>query len=72
MKNQKGTIKVSGLENKIDFQIERYDFIEEIKGENCIYIFGAGSLADTITVKLRECGIHCFGALEVLQRGRYS
>lgn len=63
MKNQKGTIKVSGLENKIDFQIERYDFIEEIKGENCIYIFGAGSLADTITVKLRECGIHCFGAL---------
>lgn len=50
------------LKNKINLHANLYDFINELKGENNIYIFGAGSLADTVTMKLEKLGIHCVGA----------
>lgn len=51
------------LAYRVNFSTKVYDFIEELKGEDNIYIFGAGSLADTVLERLKIYGICCEGAL---------
>lgn len=50
------------LREKINLKADVYDFIEELGTKNDIYIFGAGSLADTVSTKLNSLGIQCAGA----------
>lgn len=50
------------LREKINLKADVYDFIEELGTKNGIYIFGAGSLADTVSAQLNSMGIQCAGA----------
>lgn len=51
------------LINRVNFDCKIYDFIEEVSGEDEIYIFGAGSLAGTVIERLRKAGICIAGIL---------